>query len=221
MWLLSDRGVLVGPQEHPFFIGPGELCPPCPAGRLETGQATQSIPLLPQWSQGGLRHPPQASVRGLAGPYGQPDRHGVLHQGQGQRATAGLQLFLRLHRCSRSTCCPHSWMNAKIKKKSKDHCLHLPGGWWFSACGDAFLNGKYFQLRPKVRLERKKGIQWRSGPKAFTSLKSSQMSVYRMAPPSSMSSSSAQTGVFPWSSSPNYSSRPYFVLLCYHSPEQL
>lgn len=41
------RGVLAGPQEHPFFIGPGQLCPPCPAGRLETGPALQRIHLLP------------------------------------------------------------------------------------------------------------------------------------------------------------------------------
>uniref|UniRef100_H3CQY8 Angiopoietin like 3 n=1 Tax=Tetraodon nigroviridis TaxID=99883 RepID=H3CQY8_TETNG len=55
------------------------------------------------------------------------------------------------------------------------------GGWWFNACGDAHLNGKYFQLRPK-------GIQWRSGPKAFTSLKSTKISIRHMAPPSSVSS---------------------------------
>lgn len=73
---------------------------------------------------------------------------------------------------------------------------YLPGGWWFNACGDAFLNGKYFQLRPKGRLERRKGIQWRSGPKAFTSLKSTQISVRHMAPPGGVPSTSSQTDVF-------------------------
>lgn len=72
----------------------------------------------------------------------------------------------------------------------------LSGGWWFSACGDAFLNGKYFHLRPKGRTERRKGIQWRSGPKAFTSLKSTQISIRQMAPPSSVSSTSSQMEVF-------------------------
>uniref|UniRef100_A0A674MQU5 Angiopoietin-related protein 3-like n=2 Tax=Takifugu rubripes TaxID=31033 RepID=A0A674MQU5_TAKRU len=76
-------------------------------------------------------------------------------------------------------------------------CAHgYTGGWWFNACGDAFLNGKYFQMRPKGRTERRKGIQWRSGPKAFTSLMSTQISVRQMAPPSSVSSTSSQTEVF-------------------------
>lgn len=100
---LFDRGVLVGPQEHPLLTGPGELRPPCPAGRLETGRPSQRVRLPPRRSRGGLHRQPQASVWGRPRPDGEPDRLGLLHQGQGP-ASAGLQLCQRLHGCCRSTC---------------------------------------------------------------------------------------------------------------------
>ena len=77
---------------------------------------------------------------------------------------------------------------------------YLPGGWWFNACGDANLNGRYFQMRPKGRSERRRGIQWRPIRKANYSLKFTQISVHPVAPPSSTSASS-ETGVFLWSGS--------------------
>ncbi|XP_059847457.1 angiopoietin-related protein 4 [Hypanus sabinus] len=38
---------------------------------------------------------------------------------------------------------------------------HLTGGWWFSTCGQANLNGKYFSSKPQQRRERKQGIFWK------------------------------------------------------------
>lgn len=83
--------------------------------------------------------------------------------------------------------------------------FHLPGGWWFNACGDANLNGRYFNMRPKGRLERRKGIHWRAGPKASYSLKFTQISVQPVASPrtASPTSASSDIGVFQWSCSDN------------------
>lgn len=76
------------------------------------------------------------------------------------------------------------------------HFCHPPGGWWFNACGEANLNGRYFHMRPKGRLERRRGIQWRAGPKASYALKLTQISVHPMASPSTATSSFTETGVF-------------------------
>lgn len=76
----------------------------------------------------------------------------------------------------------HTDMKFSTKDRDNDNhpdynCARDTGGWWFNACGDINLNGKY--LRPKRRSERKKGIQWRSGTKASYSLKFTQISVRR------------------------------------------
>ncbi|XP_038151033.1 angiopoietin-related protein 3-like [Cyprinodon tularosa] len=51
------------------------------------------------------------------------------------------------------------------------------GGWWFTCCRDANLNDKYLRTRGNVRSERRKGIQWRSGRKAFYSFIFTQISI--------------------------------------------
>lgn len=61
------------------------------------------------------------------------------------------------------------------------NCTQKTGGWWFDACADTNLNGKY--LRPKGRLERKKGIHFRRSRKGLGFLIFTQMSV---RPPSSV-----------------------------------
>ncbi|XP_078411958.1 angiopoietin-related protein 4 [Cetorhinus maximus] len=53
--------------------------------------------------------------------------------------------------------------------RDRDHDLkfnmscakHLTGGWWFTTCGQANLNGKYFASKPRQRHERKQGIFWK------------------------------------------------------------
>lgn len=55
------------------------------------------------------------------------------------------------------------------------NCAQKTGGWWFNACGDTNLNGKF--LRTKERPERKKVTECRRGRKAFCFLKFTQMSV--------------------------------------------
>ncbi|KAG7524575.1 hypothetical protein JOB18_013960 [Solea senegalensis] len=71
------------------------------------------------------------------------------------------------------------------------NCAHShTGGWWFSACGDTNLNGKYFLIRPKGHSQRRRGVQWKSPRKASYSFKLTQISVHRMAPVSASSASS-------------------------------
>nr|XP_019956565.1 PREDICTED: angiopoietin-related protein 3-like [Paralichthys olivaceus] len=71
------------------------------------------------------------------------------------------------------------------------NCAHnYTGGWWFNACGDTNLNGRYFPMRPKGRSERRRGIQWKTGRKASYSFKLTELSVHTVAPPSSTSSAS-------------------------------
>ncbi|XP_078071412.1 angiopoietin-related protein 3-like [Mustelus asterias] len=54
------------------------------------------------------------------------------------------------------------------------------GGWWFSACGEANLNGKYLQSRISRRPDRKKGIFWKTWKGNYYSFKSTQLMVRPM-----------------------------------------
>ncbi|XP_051893533.1 angiopoietin-related protein 4 [Pristis pectinata] len=57
----------------------------------------------------------------------------------------------------------------RFSTRDQDHDLkfnmscakHLTGGWWFTTCGQANLNGKYFANKPQQRRERKQGIFWK------------------------------------------------------------
>ncbi|TKS80171.1 Angiopoietin-related protein 3 [Collichthys lucidus] len=97
----------------------------------------------------------------------------------------------------------HTGMMFSTKDRDNDNhwhsnCAHIyTGGWWFNACGDGNLNGRYFQMRPKGRSERRRGIQWRLGQKSY-SLKLTQISVHPEVSPSmtSSTSSSSEAGVF-------------------------
>ncbi|XP_078425244.1 angiopoietin-related protein 3-like [Cetorhinus maximus] len=51
------------------------------------------------------------------------------------------------------------------------------GGWWFSACGEANLNGKYLRSRISRRPDRKKGIFWKTWKGNYYSFKSTQLMV--------------------------------------------
>ncbi|XP_040000018.1 angiopoietin-related protein 3-like [Xiphias gladius] len=95
----------------------------------------------------------------------------------------------------------HTGMMFSTKDRDNDNhqdfnCAHnYTGGWWFNACGDTNLNGRYFHMRPKGRSERRRGIHWKPTRKASYSLKLTQISVHPVAPPSSTSASS-ETDVF-------------------------
>ncbi|KAM6962427.1 angiopoietin-related protein 3 [Aplochiton taeniatus] len=51
------------------------------------------------------------------------------------------------------------------------------GGWWFNACGDTNLNGRYVWLRARGRLLRRKGIHWKPGTGTSYSLKTTKISI--------------------------------------------
>ncbi|NXD27639.1 ANGL4 protein, partial [Spelaeornis formosus] len=69
--------------------------------------------------------------------------------------------------------------------RDRDHDLkvdtncakHLSGGWWFSTCGHANLNGKYFRSIPRQRHERKQGIFWKTWKGRYYPLKSTIMKI--------------------------------------------
>ncbi|XP_074545709.1 angiopoietin-related protein 3-like isoform X2 [Halichoeres trimaculatus] len=87
----------------------------------------------------------------------------------------------------------HSGTMFSTKDRDNDrqqdpNCAHnQSGGWWFAACGDANLNGRYLHMRPRGRSERRRGVQHRSGQKPSDSLKLTQISINSGAAPTSSS----------------------------------
>uniref|UniRef100_A0A8C4YCZ9 Angiopoietin like 4 n=1 Tax=Gopherus evgoodei TaxID=1825980 RepID=A0A8C4YCZ9_9SAUR len=62
--------------------------------------------------------------------------------------------------------------------KADTNCAkHLSGGWWFSTCGHANLNGKYFRSIPRQRHERKQGIFWKTWKGRYYPLKSTTLKI--------------------------------------------
>ncbi|KAL3047137.1 hypothetical protein OYC64_021377 [Pagothenia borchgrevinki] len=55
------------------------------------------------------------------------------------------------------------------------------GGWWFNACRETNLNGRYLWLRAKGRSMRRKGIHWKPGTGPSYALKTTKMTL-RSAP---------------------------------------
>ncbi|KAL2089694.1 hypothetical protein ACEWY4_014382 [Coilia grayii] len=51
------------------------------------------------------------------------------------------------------------------------------GGWWFNACGDTNLNGRYLWLKSRGRSLRRKGIYWKPGRGSSYTLKSTKISI--------------------------------------------
>ncbi|NXP75303.1 ANGL4 protein, partial [Ramphastos sulfuratus] len=73
---------------------------------------------------------------------------------------------------------PFSTRDRDHDLKADTNCAkHLSGGWWFSTCGHANLNGKYFRSIPRQRHERKQGIFWKTWRGRYYPLKSTTMKI--------------------------------------------
>ncbi|NXF53266.1 ANGL4 protein, partial [Oceanites oceanicus] len=77
---------------------------------------------------------------------------------------------------------PFSTRDRDHDLKADTNCAkHLSGGWWFSTCGHANLNGKYFRSIPRQRHERKQGIFWKTWKGRYYPLKSTTMKIQHAA----------------------------------------
>ncbi|TRZ15132.1 hypothetical protein HGM15179_011992 [Zosterops borbonicus] len=73
---------------------------------------------------------------------------------------------------------PFSTRDRDHDLKADTNCAkHLSGGWWFSTCGHANLNGRYFRSIPRQRHERKQGIFWKTWKGRYYPLKSTIMKI--------------------------------------------
>ncbi|XP_074077382.1 angiopoietin-related protein 3 [Macrotis lagotis] len=53
------------------------------------------------------------------------------------------------------------------------------GWWWHNVCGETNLNGKYNKARSKGKLERRRGLYWKSHNGRFYSLKATKMLIHQ------------------------------------------
>ncbi|XP_023960641.2 angiopoietin-related protein 3 isoform X1 [Chrysemys picta bellii] len=52
------------------------------------------------------------------------------------------------------------------------------GGWWHRACGETNLNGKYIKPRSEGKLERRRGISWKTQKGRFYLIKSTKLMIH-------------------------------------------
>ncbi|KAL6458125.1 hypothetical protein MHYP_G00333550 [Metynnis hypsauchen] len=77
----------------------------------------------------------------------------------------------------------HTGMMFSTKDKDNDNhedsncARNYSGGWWFNACGDSNLNGRYTCTRSRSRSLRRKGIYWRPGRGSTYTLKFTKISI--------------------------------------------
>ncbi|KAL4635012.1 angiopoietin-related protein 3 [Arapaima gigas] len=78
----------------------------------------------------------------------------------------------------------HTGMKFSTKDYDNDNdddfncAQNYTGGWWFNACGDTNLNGKYMQVRPKGPADRRSGIYWKPERGNAYSIKSTKLIVH-------------------------------------------
>ncbi|KAM3842795.1 angiopoietin-related protein 3-like [Diretmus argenteus] len=96
----------------------------------------------------------------------------------------------------------HTGMMFSTKDRDNDNhqdsncAFNYTGGWWFNACGDTNLNGRFMHMRPRGRSERRRGIHWRPSRRASYSLKSTQISIRPKTPPGPSTLASSETDTF-------------------------
>lgn len=77
----------------------------------------------------------------------------------------------------------HTGMKFSTKDRDNDNhdesncARNYTGGWWFDACGDTNLNGRYAWMRSKARHQRRKGIYWRPSKGSSYTLKSTKITI--------------------------------------------
>lgn len=77
----------------------------------------------------------------------------------------------------------HTGMKFSTKERDNDNhddsncARNYTGGWWFDACGDTNLNGRYAWMRSRTRHQRKKGIYWNPAKGSSYTLKSTKITI--------------------------------------------
>ncbi|XP_006879857.1 PREDICTED: angiopoietin-related protein 3 [Elephantulus edwardii] len=66
----------------------------------------------------------------------------------------------------------------KIKGQLNCPQSYSGGWWWHDKCEENNLNGKYIKSRAKTRIERRRGISWKSQDRRLSSIKSTKMLIH-------------------------------------------